>query len=276
VLVGPQQADSAGRAAQRYARSIGALGPRHEAGAPHRSALGSSSTLPVNGWRLVRTYFLARFDDLTMFCPRCGRPVDEGAAFCPSCGASVAPSGGPAPLASASESASSRLMAESHLVMVWDKLSLMTNFRFQDTSGAALGQTQGEVAFPIKYTLFDESGKIALVLDASRVRGLMYDYLVHDGGGAVLASLRQQSSLLSRKYSITVGERSDWVLTTDAAGYHYSIDSTAAGTVIATGDRRPAIRTSMTDIRITAGESMDHRIIVGSMILACYLTTRGH
>lgn len=36
-----------------------------------------------------------------MFCPRCGKPVPEGAAFCPACGASVTTWAGAAPAAAA-------------------------------------------------------------------------------------------------------------------------------------------------------------------------------
>lgn len=158
--------------------------------------------------------------------------------------------------------------------MVWDKFSTMTNFRLQDPSGQPLGGTRGEVAFPVKYTLFDENQQPILSIDASRVRGLLYDFLIHDATGAILATLRQESSVMSRKYGLAVGGEELWLLTTDAMGYHYQIEEVNGGRVLATGDRKPALRTSTTEIVIADGEPLDHRIVIGAMILACYFTTR--
>jgi uncharacterized protein YxjI len=159
--------------------------------------------------------------------------------------------------------------------MVWDKLSMFTNFQFQDPYGRPLGGTQGELAFPVKYTLFDETGQIVLVVDAQRVRGLLYEFLIHDGSGTVLAALRQESSVMSRKYGLSVGGQENWRLTTDAMGYHYQVEEVVGGRILVTGDRKPAVRTSTTEITIVDGQPLDHRVVLGAMILAAYLTTRG-
>ena len=207
-----------------------------------------------------------------MFCPRCGRPIDEGAQFCPSCGFAV--SGPGTPLASSASPSPPLLLAASRLVLVYDKLSMMANFQFQDLSGRLLGTTQGEVAFPLKYTLVDDRQQVVLSLDATRVRGLLYDYLIHDATGRVLASIHQESSFMSRKYQMSVNGQADWLLTTDASGYHYEIRSAPGGVVVATGQRKPALRTSTTQLEITEGQPLDHRIILGAMILLCYFTRK--
>ena len=209
-----------------------------------------------------------------MFCTRCGRPLPEGAQFCTACGEAAGATGAGPPRPSSSEGSDSLLLSASPLMMVWDKLSTFTNYQFQDASGQVIGSTQGEFAFPIKYTVFDERQQVALTLDAKRVRGLRYDFLIHDPTGAVLATIHQESSVLSRKYSMTVGDRPDWTLTTDAMGYHYEIAGENGGIVVATGDRKPAIRTSTTEIRIAAAPLLDHRVILGAMVLVCYLSTR--
>ncbi len=209
-----------------------------------------------------------------MFCVGCGRALDEGAQFCPACGAPVnAPSSAPL-LAGAPPSASPALLTVRQLTMVWDKLSMFTNYRFQDASGRTLGATQGEIAFPIRYTLLDEDQNVVLTIDATRAHGLRFDFLIHDSNGIVLGSIRQETSVLSRRYGLTVGGKPDWLLTTDAMGYHYQIETVSGGIVVATGDRKPAIRTSTTAIQIAEGQSMDHRVILGAMILAEYFSTR--
>lgn len=209
-----------------------------------------------------------------MFCTSCGQPVDSSAQFCSACGARVGPPLDAALASSSLPPPQPALVTQSHLTMVWDKLATRTNFQFQDPSGRPLGGTQGEFAFPIKYTLFDDVGGVVLSLDAVRVRGLLFDFQIHDAGGGVLATVHQESSIMVRRYGLTVGGQGGWLLTTDAMGYHYQIEEVNGGRVLATGDRRPAVRTSITEISITDGQPLDHRVVIGAMILVCYLTTR--
>jgi hypothetical protein len=210
-----------------------------------------------------------------MFCSRCGSPIVEGAPTCPRCGTPVGPvAPGEAPPLRSSTEAESPLTSLSHLVMQWDKLALHVNFQFSDPAGTLVGETVGEMVFPLKYTLFDTDRRAVLVLDGVRVRGLLYDYLIHDPTGAVLASLRVKSSFLSRKYGITVGGRETMLLSSDAAGYAYQIEAAGSGTVLATGNRAMAIRIARTEIDISPAPDLDHRIVLGSMILISYLTGR--
>lgn len=210
-----------------------------------------------------------------MFCTVCGRPVDPTAQFCTVCGTKVQAPAGDSPPAPALPPRSSDLTRLSHLVMVWDKFSPVMNFQFQDPYGRPLGGTEGEIAFPVKYTLFDETGQPVLMVDAQRVHGLRFEFVIHDVSGAVLATLRVESSVMSRKYGLSVGGQENWTLTTDAMGYRYQVEEVAGGRVLATGERRPAVRTSTTEISIADGQPLDHRIILGAMILAGYFTTRG-
>ena len=207
-----------------------------------------------------------------MFCTRCGRPLEAGASACPSCGQPVAAS--EQPLTGPATPTPPLLLTTSPLEMVWDKLSLMTNFQFRDDAGRTLGVTHGEIAFPVKYTLQDDRGEVVLTLDAQRVHGLLYDFMVHDAAGRVLATIRQESSFLSRKYAVSIDGRPDYLLTTDAAGYHCAIHGAADGSAVATAERKPALRTSTTRVEIAEGAPLDRRVILGAMILVVYLTTR--
>ena len=113
-----------------------------------------------------------------------------------------------------------------------------------------------------------------LVLDAVRERGLEFAHLIRNAAGTVLASLRVKSSFMSRRYGITVEGTEGMFLTTDAAGYRYQIEEAGTGNVLATGLREMALRTSRTTIEIPEGTRLDHRIVLGSMILAEYDSTR--
>lgn len=209
-----------------------------------------------------------------MYCSACGQPIDPAALFCPACGARVSPSPGGPPLFSSSVPPPSDLTTLSHLVLVWDKLTTVENYQLQDPSGRPLGRAVGEIGFPVKYTVVDEGGRVVLHIDAKRAHGLLFDLLIHDAEGTVLATLHPESSVMSRKYGLSVGGQEGWLLTTDAMGYHYQVEEVAGGRVLATGDRKPALRTSTTEIVMADGQPLDHRVVIGAMILACYLTTR--
>ena len=84
-----------------------------------------------------------------MYCSTCGQPIDPTAQFCPACGARVAPAADGPPLASGEAPPPSDLTALSHIVMVWDKFTTVTNYQFQDPTGRPLGQAVGELAFPV-------------------------------------------------------------------------------------------------------------------------------
>jgi hypothetical protein len=158
--------------------------------------------------------------------------------------------------------------------MLWDKLAMMRNYRFEDPAGTPLGETRGEIAFPVKYTLFDTQGQPVLVLDGGREHGLQFAFYVRDASGTVLATLRMRSSFLSRRYGISVGATESMFLTTDASGYHYRVLEAGSESVLATGDRSMAVRTARTEIAIADAPGLDHRIMLGAMILAEYLSTR--
>jgi hypothetical protein len=157
--------------------------------------------------------------------------------------------------------------------MLWDKLAMMRNYRFEDEVGTPLGAARGELTFPIRYTLLDAQGRAVLVLDGGRERGLRLAYWVRDPSGAVLATFRIKSSFLSRRYGITVGGAERYLLWTDATGYQYRIEEAGTARVLATGSRTMALRTSRTRIQIANESTLDRRIVLGGMILAEHLST---
>ncbi|HTW55472.1 MAG TPA: zinc ribbon domain-containing protein [Thermoplasmata archaeon] len=206
-----------------------------------------------------------------MFCPHCGAAVPDGTLFCPACGTGLGPRGAAAPLAA--PSAGSPLASAAHLVMVWDKLALSRNYRFEDAAGTVLGEAQAEFAFPLRYTVTDPQGQVVLVLDGGRERLLQVAYWVHDANGAVLATFRVKSSVLSRRYGITVGDVERYLLWTDATGYQYRIEEVGSARVLATAARAMAVRTSRTQIDIVDDAELDRRVVLGGMILAEWLAT---
>jgi hypothetical protein len=208
-----------------------------------------------------------------MNCPQCGTPASPGANFCARCGRAFAPSSGPA----GAPSPPSSLLRLSHLSLVWDQLSLLPNFEFRDPNGGVVGTTQGKRALPIWYALSDEAQRPVLLVDGVRAHGLNFDFRIVEPSGQVLATFRLKSSLLSRKYGITVGGAESMLLETDATGHHWQIVEGEGGPVVATGVRAPALRTATTQIDIPDGPTVDRRIVLGGMILAAYLTTaRSH
>ena len=114
--------------------------------------------------------------------------------------------------------------------------------------------------FPLKYTLFDTNQQPVLIVDGVRTKGLLYTYLIHDAAGNVLVSLRQKNSFMSRKYVITKDGAEVMLLTTDSAGANYKMEDANSGTVIASGYRHMALKTSKTEIDISETENVDHRI----------------
>jgi hypothetical protein len=209
-----------------------------------------------------------------MFCSHCGAPLNPSGQSCSVCGASVIlPLDAPVPQ-EATSTRPSGLTSESRLVMVYQGSLGRVEFGFQDPSGRPLGATRGEIVFPLKYTVLDEQQQVVLILDGERVRGLLYDFLVHEPNGGVLASFRQKSSFMSRKYGVTVNGEERMTLTTDATGYHYQLVENGTEAVVVTGTRTSGLRKSFVEIAFADGSAGDHRIGIGAMLLVYDLCTR--
>ena len=209
-----------------------------------------------------------------MLCQNCGKPVGDGDRFCQNCGKTLQLENVDTAAVRASPAPDSPLTSLNHLLMLWDKFAFHLNYQFQDLSGMLLGETKGEMKFPLKYTLFDTNQQPVLIVDGVRTKGLLYSYLIHDAAGNILVSLNQKNSFMSRKYGITKDGIEVMLLTTDSAGANYKIEDANRGTVLASGYRHMALKTSKTEIDISETENVDHRIVLGGMILACYLSTR--
>ena len=206
-----------------------------------------------------------------MLCPDCNKTVRDGDKFCEYCGSSLQVS--QVSNSATSWATSSPLTSLNHLVMLWDKLAFHLNYQFQDSSGMPLGETKGEMRFPLKYTLFDTNQQPVLTVDGARDRGISFVYLIHDAEGKVLASLKQKNSFVSRKYSVTRDGSEVMLLTTDSGGYNYKLEDISSGAVLVTGNRNMALKTSEVDIDISETQQVDHRIALGAMILASYAST---
>jgi hypothetical protein len=207
-----------------------------------------------------------------MFCAKCGGALDSGAMVCSACVTAVGPAATSPALSSSSTP--SDIATFSHIVAVYGGHLGRVDFSLEDPSGRVLGVTQGEIAFPLKYTVLDSAQQPVLILDGVRVRGLSYDYLVHEPSGAVLASARQESSFMSREYGVRKGGTPQWTLTTVSLGYHYRLIDNATQGVLASGDRTSGLRRSFVDVTFSDRRHWGHRIGIGLMMLVYYLCTR--
>ncbi len=209
-----------------------------------------------------------------MLCPNCNNSVREGDRFCPNCGKTLQSSDFGKVAFSSSPSSSSPLLSLNHLIMLWDTLSFHLNYQFQDSSGMLLGETKGEMKFPLMYTLYDTTQQPVLSVDGTRVRGLLYIYLIHDAAGNVLASLKQKSSFMSRKYGIITDGLESMLLSTDASASNCKLEDINSGNVLASGHRDMGLKTSKVEIDISDIEKVDHRIVLGGMLLVYYFARR--
>ncbi|HTT73692.1 MAG TPA: zinc ribbon domain-containing protein [Thermoplasmata archaeon] len=206
-----------------------------------------------------------------MFCPRCGRPLEGGEQFCPGCGNPLAPAlseatapPGPPELPA--------LLTTPELVMVRDREGGWVTFRFEDGSGRILGATRAEPGFPLHYTLLDDEHRPILHLDGVRERGLQYTYRILGPDGGLLASLAPQTSVLSRKYGVSVGGQPSLLLATNATGSDYALTTEPGGATVATGAGSGLLH-ARTAVTVAGEASVDRRIVLGAMILAGYFTT---
>lgn len=219
-----------------------------------------------------------------MFCSRCGRPLPDVARFCPACGTEVKTGPGVPPLPGSPEAPSSRLLSLEHLSMSQDTQLKNTPFQFADSFGQVVGAARGEGTIPfINYTLFDDRQQAVLVLDAERIRGLTFDYRIHDAAGTVLATLEMKPPSWGRdrgvtvsthglEFGITINGRDAMLLALNATSTEFQLLELGSGAVLATAKGEWAMRLSRTEIDISRARPVDHRIVLGAFIVAGYIT----
>lgn len=249
-----------------------------------------------------------------MFCAHCGKAVPDGAQFCPSCGtALVTGAGAPPPPAPSSALAyqfavsapASRLTTLNQLIMLrsnirstligasWGPGGMPTTgrgewrtFRFEDPSGGFAGEAKSEPTYPAKYILVDESRSPVLVLDSVGAGGLMLGknkepFLIHDAGGAVLASLEMQPaswgrergvtvSSWGRQYGVTVEGRDAMLVVSNPTNSLAQLIDLGRGTVLASAVTKHGFTTVRTQIDIPESTKVDHRIALGAFLMLSY------
>ncbi len=165
------------------------------------------------------------------------------------------------------------LTSVSHLVMLWDKLAMHPGFQIQDPSGRPLGETSGGIlGLSNELTVFDTDRRVVLGLTVAIEHRLPFGFLIHDATGAVLATLRPKTSFGSQKFGISIDAAEAMLLIIKSSWLHYEIEDAGTGRVLATADRKMAVRISRTEIDISESQELDHRIVIGSMIMASYVT----
>jgi hypothetical protein len=159
--------------------------------------------------------------------------------------------------------------------MVLTKSALLEHFQFNDPSGKPVGETQGEGVFPVKYTLLDDRQRVVLVANAERVRGLEFDFVLRDATGAVIATMEPKSSFMSRKYGVKVDGQEVLLLNCDSTGSRCQLEEVGSGRVLASSSRdwKFASSTSVTQIDVSEAAAVDHRIVIGTILLETYLSS---
>ncbi len=255
-----------------------------------------------------------------MFCSRCGKPVPDAAAFCPSCGARVDPGTGTPPPTTPPSGApayqfavsapSSRLATLEQLVMLHsnvrsvlsrgtggpgkmraDGIGQWRAFRFEDPSGGFAGEATSEPTYPARYLLVDENRSPVLVLDSVGTGGPMLGrnkdpFLIHDGGGSVLASLEMQTASWARErgvtvsswgrhYGVTVGGKEAMLAVSNPANSLAQLIELGRGTVLASSVGKHGFATARSQIDFPEPTSVDHRIALGAFLMLSY-TVEGY
>lgn len=227
-----------------------------------------------------------------MFCLGCSALVPDGAQFCPVCGAPVKPIAD-APISTNFPPPPIQLTTLNQIVMSHSKVSvggpgfqrgggaLPSNIRFEDPEGQYLGEAVLEWQVHAKYTLLDDQRAVVLVLDAVRAHGLTYDFLIHDAGGAVLASMELKpaswvcdhgvdSSRWGPHYGIAVGGRDSLVVAANPTRSLIQLIELGSGTILASGTTKWAFTTARTEININETSPVDRRIVLGAFLRMAY------
>lgn len=250
-----------------------------------------------------------------MFCAHCGKPVPDSAQFCPSCGAHMESGVGtpPSPVTIsvppyqvAVNAPSSRLATLNRLVMlhstamsVWakgaegpgkmppTKPGQWEHFRFEDTTGACIGEAASAPTYPASYALVDENRSTFLVLDSAGAGGITLGkskdpFLIHDAEGRLLASLVLQPSSWARErgvnvsawgrqYGVTIEGRDVMLATSNPTNSLVQLLELGPGTVLASGVSKQGLSTTVrTEIDIQAWPGVDHRIAIGAFLVLAY------
>lgn len=250
-----------------------------------------------------------------MFCAHCGKPVPDEAQFCPSCGSHVEsvdgappspPSSSPPPYQFSVNVPKSRLATLSQLVMlhstavsVWargtegpgtmppTKPGQWPHFRFEDSTGAWIGEATSEPTYPASYVLVDENQSTFLVLDSEGAGGIMLGknkdpFLIHDSQGRVLAYLVLQPSSWARErgvnvsswgrqYGVTIDGRDAMVAVSNPTNSLVQLFELGRGLILASGVSKQGLTAPVrTTIDVPEWSGVDHRIAIGAFLMLAY------
>ncbi len=203
------------------------------------------------------------------FCAYCHSATSPDDKFCKFCGKPI--------LAAAPDTASfligmpapeSPLLIANQFVMVRNKMALWIKFEFQDQSGMKLGETQGEVKIPLKYTVLDTAAQPLMVIDGA-IEKMQPLYFIRDDQNNILATLRIKSSFMSRKWGIWQGDDASESMqfVTDSSNHKMEIRD-ESGAVLASANMNFALKTEKIDVSIPETSKVDHRLVIGCVLLA--------
>jgi len=217
-----------------------------------------------------------------VFCTRCGSPLPEDARFCPRCGNPVGNGTPSAPAASSAAALPTALTLAPHLVLVWDKLALHAGFQIQDPSGTTLGATQGGLfglSLSNELKVLDSAQQVVLVLRTGKVappgeHGLHLGITMSDAAGAEICTVRPMTTFGPLRFEVWIGAAPSMVLVLPGMQLHDRLEEAGSGRLLASSDRQMALRTSRTVVEISETPGLDHRIVIGAMLLATYLSLR--
>jgi uncharacterized protein YxjI len=195
------------------------------------------------------------------FCTHCGREIDPGDRFCKLCGNPVTvPVSEGSSAFHADFALTSPLLTANQFVMVRNKLVFWIKFEFQDQAGMKLGETQGEVKLPIKYTVLDTSGQPLMILDG-RIERMQPIYIVREATqNSIIATLRRWV------ISESNDDKETMQFITDASSQNMKIQD-ESGAVLAEAHTNFGVKTEKIDVSIPETSKVDHRIVIGCVLL---------
>lgn len=212
-----------------------------------------------------------------MKCPACNTTVAEEELYCPKCGTQLKSDSNNSSFQDSQANAGVQLLQLNHLNMVHNKMARRINFTFEDSNGnvlgEALGEALGEGMVVLKYTIVDPSQQPLFILSTTG-RFRITNYNIEDPNGKVLATLKMKSSFMGRKYALDIDDAESMLVTADVANSHFKIVG-LNGNLISTGTRLMALMNSSTEIDIAEDAQVDHRIVLGAMVMINFFSYRG-
>lgn len=200
-----------------------------------------------------------------MICSECQKEIADGEEYCRNCGAKVDSTVKVLSGEQAESGENSIIECYNVSLVHAASLGISRSFSVEDKEGSKLGEAQNVSVLPLKWVITNNSGGTVFILQSVKEKGLLYFEHIFGADGKNLATIKRKSSFLGNKLVIDSPGQGIMRLASDSLGRKFSF-SDSGGNVVAGAVHYPGLRESRTDININPDASIDHRIILGSML----------